>query len=70
MIHLPWMTHSIVTLQEEVTALLVPIEVRGLVDHFEDGLPRNKTIHSFRFIYLIRMVAVEEFPYRQQFGTI
>ena len=47
MIHLPWMTHSTVTLQEEVTALLVPIEVRGLVDHFEDGLPRNKTIHSF-----------------------
>ena len=70
MIRLPWMTHPTVALQEEVTALPISIGVRGLVDHFEDGLPRNKTIHSFWFIYLIWTVAVEEFPYRQQSGTI
>ena len=70
MIRLPWMTHPIVALQEEVTALPVPIGVRGLIDHFEDGLPRKKTIHSFLFIYLIRTVAVEEFPYRQRSGTV
>ena len=47
MIRLPWITHPTVTLQEEATTLPVPIGVRGLVDHFEDGLPRNKTIRSF-----------------------
>ena len=46
MIHLPWVTHPTVALQEEITALPGLIGVRGLVDDFEDGLPRNKTIHS------------------------
>ena len=47
MIRLPWITHPTVALQEEITALPVPIGVRGLVDHFEDGLTGNKTIHLF-----------------------
>ena len=70
MIRLPWMTHPTVALQEKITALPVPIGVRGLVDHFEDRLPRNKTIHPFWFINLIWTVVVEEFPYRQRPGTI
>ena len=47
MFHLPWMTHPTVTLQEEVTALPVPISVWGFENHLQGGLPRNKTIHPF-----------------------
>ena len=64
------MTHPTVALQEEVTALPVPIGVRGLVNDFKDGLPRNKTIHSLQFVNLIWTVAVEELPYCQQSGTV
>ena len=59
------MTHPAVALQEEVTALPVPIRVRGLIDDFKDGFPKDKTIHSLRFVNLIWTVAVEEFPYSQ-----
>ena len=43
---LPWMTHPTVALQEEVTALPVAIGVRGFIDDFKDGLPKDKAIHS------------------------
>ena len=44
-VRLPWVTYLIVALQEEVTALLVVIRVRGFINNFKDGLPRDKTIH-------------------------
>ena len=45
-VRLPWVTHPAVTLQEEVTALLVAVGVRGFINDLQDGLPRGKTIHS------------------------
>ena len=60
MIRLPWVTHPTVAFQEEVMALLVPIGVWGFENHLQDGLPRNKTIHPSRLVYLIRTVAMEK----------
>ena len=45
-VRLPWVTHPTVALQEEVIALPVAIGVRGFLDDFKDGLPRDKTIYS------------------------
>ena len=45
-VHLPWVTHPTVSLQEEVTALPVVVGVWGFINNFEDGLPRDKTVHS------------------------
>ena len=59
------MTHPTVTFQEEITALLVSIGVRGLVDDFQDGLPRDEAVHTPRLVYLVWTVAVEELPYGQ-----
>ena len=45
-VHLPWVTHPIVALQEELTALPVAVGVWGFINNFKDGLPRDKTVHS------------------------
>ena len=62
-VRLPGVAHLTVSLQEEVTALPVTVGVRGLVDNFQDGLPGNAAIHSPRFVYFVRTVAMKELPY-------
>ena len=64
-VRLPTMAHPTVTLQEEVAALPVSVGVRGLVNNFQDGLPGNEAIHSPRFVYFVRTVAMKELPYGQ-----
>ena len=59
------MTHPAVTFQEEVTALPVTVRVRGFIDDHQDGLPRDKAIHSPRLVNLIWAVTMEEFSYGQ-----
>ena len=45
-VRLPRVTHPAVTFQEEVMALLVAVGVRGFINDLQDGLPRDKAIHS------------------------
>ena len=64
-VRLPGVAHPTVSLQEEVAALPVVVGVRGLVDNFQDGLPGDEAVHSPRFVYLVRTVAMKELPYGQ-----
>ena len=64
------MTHPTVTLQEEVTALPIPIRVRRVVNNLQQRTPGNKAIYSPGPINFIRMVAMKELPHRQPLGTV
>ena len=69
-VRLPWVTHPTVSLQEEVTTLPVAVGVWGFINNFEDGLPRDKTVHSLWLVNFIWTVAMEELPYCQRSGTV
>ena len=62
---IPWMTHPLVTLKEEITTHPIPIRVWGLKYNLQQRTLWRKAIYSPSFIYLIWTVAMEELPYRQ-----